>query len=238
MGNVLILGAKGYVADSLINHLETRHKLKCIDREQNNNGIDHDFTQIDVSDAEQFREYLISINDDDFPDFLINLSGHIISRALLETLINDKHSFKIDLIAHLKDFGENLDCQVIPMLVYSEELIKRRKKGRVINFSSLNSKGVFGQFGYSSAKATIEAMTKNLALELGIHGIQANCISPGYLNLPNLLQNMNDNGINRAIQQSALKKLVDVKDVCLAVDFLMSTSGVSGTTIQVHSSIG
>ena len=102
----------------------------------------------------------------------------------------------------------------------------------------MNSKGVFGQFGYSAAKATIESMSRNLAIEIGIHGIQVNCISPGYLDLPNLSMNMNKTGINRVIQSSALKKLVDVEDVCFAVDFFLKVSGISGTTLQVHSNIG
>jgi 3-oxoacyl-[acyl-carrier protein] reductase len=238
MGNILILGASGSIAYSLIDYLGANHKIKCIDNNLENAKGELNIAQLDVSDSEKFREYLALLSDDDFPECLINLCGQIVSRALLDVFISDERSMQIDEIAHLKDFNDNVNCQAIPMLVFSEELIKRKKKGKIVNFSSVNSKGAFGQFGYSSAKSTIESMSRSLALEVGIHGIQVNCISPGHLNLPNLTKNMNENGINRVVQQSALKRLVDVNDVCLAVDFLLSTSGVSGTTLHVHSNIG
>ena len=238
MGNLLILGANGSIAESLIDYLGTRNRIQCIDSDDWKRGNEINFTRLDVSNSEIFRRHLMSIRDEDFPECMINLCGKIVSRALLDTPVPDEVAVQIDENAHLNDFDENVKCQAIPMLIFSEELIKRNKKGKIINFSSLNSKGVFGQFGYSAAKATIESMSRNLAIEIGIHGIQVNCISPGYLDLPNLSMNMNKTGINRVIQSSALKKLVDVEDVCFAVDFFLKVSGISGTTLQVHSNIG
>lgn len=238
MGNILILGSNGSVAEPLIEFLGASHRIKCVDSYVKNPSSEPNFTQLDVSNSEQFRNFLTSIKEDDFPEYLVNLCGQIVSRAMLEAAKSHDEVFQIDDFAHMQDFTENVNCQAIPMLVFSEELIKRNKKGKIINFSSLNSKSVYGQFGYSAAKSTIESMSRNLALEVGAYGIEINCISPGYINLPNLPKNMNEIGISRIIQRSALKKLVDIQDVCLAVDFFIKSSGVSGTTLQVHSNIG
>ena len=238
MGIVLILGANGSVAAPLIGFLSAKHKIKCVDNYVIDPVSKLDFAQLDVSNSDQFRNFLASIKDDDFPEYLVNLCGRIVSRSILDSFKPNEDFEKIDIFAHLDDFNENVACQAIPMLVFSEELIKRKKKGKIINFSSVNSSGVFGQFGYSAAKSTIESMSRNLALEVGVYGIQINCISPGYIDLPNLPKNMNEIGISRVIQRSALKKLIDIQDVCHAVNFFINSSGVSGTTLQVHSNIG
>lgn len=238
MGNILILGANGSVAEPLIKFLSGKHKIIGIDSYEIDSFSKPDVIKLDVSDSKQFREFLHSIKDENFPDCLVNLSGRIVSRAILDSFNSNDEFGNIDDTAHYGDFNDNVSCQATPMLVFSEELIKRRKKGKIINFSSVNSRGVFGQFGYSSAKSTIESMSRNLALEVGMYGIQINCISPGYIDLPNLSKNVNEVGISRVIQRSALKKLVDIQDVCFAVDFFINSSGVSGTTLQVHSNIG
>jgi NAD(P)-dependent dehydrogenase (short-subunit alcohol dehydrogenase family) len=238
MGTVLILGSNGSVAGPLISYLSSKHRIKCVDSDVIDPASKLDFAQLDVTNPGQFQEYLASIKDSDFPEYLVNLCGRIVSRSILDPNILNANSVKIDHDAHLGDFNDNVSCQSIPMLVFSEELIKRKKTGKIINFSSMNSSGVLGQFGYSAAKSTVESMSRNLALEVGVYGIQINCISPGYIDLPNLSNNMNQIGISRVIQKSALKKLVDIQDVCLAVDFLIKSEGVSGTTLHVHSNIG
>lgn len=57
------------------------------------------------------------------------------------------------------------------------------KGGRIILFSSPFPPGVTGkgQACYSTASAGIEGLTKALAVELGPHNIQVNCIAPDYI---------------------------------------------------------
>jgi gluconate 5-dehydrogenase len=53
--------------------------------------------------------------------------------------------------------------------------------GRIVNISSIA--GLIAQSGdaaYTSAKAGINGMTKALAAELGVHGINVNVVAPGF----------------------------------------------------------
>jgi NAD(P)-dependent dehydrogenase (short-subunit alcohol dehydrogenase family) len=58
--------------------------------------------------------------------------------------------------------------------------MKERRWGRLIYISSvLGLKGLANRAAYSAAKAALIGMARTLAVELGPHGITANCIAPG-----------------------------------------------------------
>lgn len=57
----------------------------------------------------------------------------------------------------------------------------KRKSGRIINISSLNSVGARPTISnYCAAKGGLNMLTKAMATELGQHGINVNAIAPGY----------------------------------------------------------
>lgn len=59
-------------------------------------------------------------------------------------------------------------------------LMKARKSGRIVNYSSKSGKtGSALMCHYSGAKAAVIGMTQALAYELAPHGITVNCICPG-----------------------------------------------------------
>ena len=51
--------------------------------------------------------------------------------------------------------------------------------GRIINFSTDASQVFAGQITYGSSKATLEALTRSVALEAAQYGITVNCVAPG-----------------------------------------------------------
>ena len=54
--------------------------------------------------------------------------------------------------------------------------------GTIINLASMAGKaGGAGQAHYAASKAAVIALTRVTALELGCHGITANCLCPGYV---------------------------------------------------------
>jgi NAD(P)-dependent dehydrogenase (short-subunit alcohol dehydrogenase family) len=54
-----------------------------------------------------------------------------------------------------------------------------RKKGRIVNITSVAELGRAGTPGYSASKAALNAMTRSWALEFAADGITVNSVSPG-----------------------------------------------------------
>ena len=65
-------------------------------------------------------------------------------------------------------------------ILMTREFIKHRGNyGRIINISTDASQIFAGQITYGASKATLEALTRSIALEVAQYGITVNCVSPG-----------------------------------------------------------
>ena len=65
-------------------------------------------------------------------------------------------------------------------LMMTREFVNRRSDyGRVINLSTDAAQIFAGQITYGASKATLEALTRSIALEVAQYGITVNCVAPG-----------------------------------------------------------
>ena len=65
-------------------------------------------------------------------------------------------------------------------LMMTREFINRRGDyGRIINLSTDAAQIFAGQIAYGASKATLEALTRSIALEVAQYGITVNCVAPG-----------------------------------------------------------
>ena len=65
-------------------------------------------------------------------------------------------------------------------ILMSRELINNRHDyGRIINISTDAAQIFAGQITYGASKATLEALTRSIALEVAQYGITVNCVAPG-----------------------------------------------------------
>ena len=65
-------------------------------------------------------------------------------------------------------------------ILMTREFVRRRGKyGRVINISTDAAQIFAGQITYGASKATLEALTRSIALEVAKYGITVNCVAPG-----------------------------------------------------------
>ena len=65
------------------------------------------------------------------------------------------------------------------ILMMREMIRHRGDYGRIINLSTDASQVFAGQITYGASKATLEALTRSIALEVAKYGITVNCVAPG-----------------------------------------------------------
>jgi NAD(P)-dependent dehydrogenase (short-subunit alcohol dehydrogenase family) len=80
------------------------------------------------------------------------------------------------------------------MSKYALEHMEKVGQGSIVNVSSIGSQGIAG-ISYSAAKAAVNGMTKNIALQYSPTGIRCNAVAPGPtptpLNAPAAFQHFN-----------------------------------------------
>ena len=65
-------------------------------------------------------------------------------------------------------------------ILMSREFMKHRGDfGRIINISTDAAQVFAGQITYGASKATLEALTRSIALETAKYGVTVNCVAPG-----------------------------------------------------------
>jgi 3-oxoacyl-[acyl-carrier protein] reductase len=109
--------------------------------------------------------------------------------------------------------------------------------GRIVNVVSINGlRGKFGQANYVAAKAGLIGLTKTAAREFGPKGVTVNAVAPGMV-LTDMARQLPEEFRQKALDESALKRLPEVEDVAAAVLFLLSEHArmVTGQVLKVDS---
>ena len=110
------------------------------------------------------------------------------------------------------------------------------KKGKIINISS-----IWGQTGgscevhYSASKAALIGFTKALAKELGLSGIQVNCVAPGVIKT-DMNAHLSDDDISALKEEIPLNRIGIPEEVAKTVFFLASdaASYITGQVFGVN----
>jgi len=113
--------------------------------------------------------------------------------------------------------------------------LRAQGSGSIVFVSSINGlRGKFGQTNYAASKAGMIGMARSLALELGPSGITVNVVAPGMVRTE-MSAGLPAEVVERAISESALKRLAEPEDVAEVVSFLCGPMArhVTGTVLRV-----
>ena len=112
------------------------------------------------------------------------------------------------------------------------ELVKRRNGyGRIINLSTDASQVFAGQITYGASKATLEALTRSIALEVAKYGMTVNCVAPG----PTQTGWIDADLEKAVIPLIPMGKLIQPEDIAETILFLASEQArmLTGQVIKV-----
>lgn len=107
-------------------------------------------------------------------DVVINNAGGSRPANLLDQSL-DNWQYTLDL------------CLTAPFLISqraAQGMIERGGGGSIVSISSVHSSHVWStDAAYGVAKAALNRLTRSMATEWAVHGIRANAIAPGYINI-------------------------------------------------------
>lgn len=79
----------------------------------------------------------------------------------------------------------NLKSEWMCAQTFCKRLIAEGRKGSIVNIGSIQAARVLpGRTHYAPSKLAVEALTRNISAEVGVHGIRVNCIHPGLIDTP------------------------------------------------------
>jgi 3-oxoacyl-[acyl-carrier protein] reductase len=150
-------------------------------------------------------------------DILVNNAGILRMAPILEmTVENWDSTFDVNLRAMF------ITTQVAARRMITQEPIGTRR-GTIVNMASMGGKlGSPEQAHYAASKAGVIAFTRVTAMELGPHGITANCICPGYVLTEMGASTRTPEKIALWSSKSPLGRLAEPSDVAKMALFLAS----------------
>ena len=153
-----------------------------------------------------------------------------------DCLINNASLFENDNLKNFtsKSWGNHINVNLKAPAYLTKEFAKNTR-GKNNNIINIIDQRVFKLtpffFSYTLSKTGLYTLTKTSAMELAPN-VRVNGIAPG----PTIKnKRQTDNHFKKQYLATPLKRQVNVKDICSAVDFFIKNSSITGQVIAIDS---
>ena len=185
-------------------------------------GAEYLILERDISDEEAVKDiFAMVMQHFGSVDILVNnaadgdMEGIDTIESITQAVIDD--TFAINVRGSLLMIREMLRC--------------RGDYGRIINLSTDAAQVFAGQITYGASKATIEALTRSIALEVAKYGVTVNCVAPG----PTQTGWIDEELEKAVLPLIPMGKLIQPEDIAETILFLASRQAnmITGQVIKV-----
>ncbi|SLN72860.1 SDR family NAD(P)-dependent oxidoreductase [Oceanibacterium hippocampi] len=195
-------------------------------------GGEDNHVKLDLSDIGSIREGIADIKRrlGGAPvDALVNNAG-ISPKGPDGARLDAIHT---DIDTFYKVYNVNLFAPVLLAQGLLEEL--KAARGSIVNVTSIAGSRVhpFAGTAYATSKAALAALTREMAADLGPHGIRVNAIAPGEIDTSILSP-----GTEKLVEDIPLRRLGKPEEVASAIYFLCSPTASYVTGTEIHANGG
>ena len=226
---IILTGASGGIGRSILSFLSKLDKVIAISHSKVINVDELDGVepyQVDLTSEIEVNEFVSKIKS--------KLSKVVLIHAAAISL--DNLAVKFDT----KDWNQSMSLNLNSNFFLTRALLAtmiRDDWGRIIHVSSIaGMKGVPGTIAYSTAKTGLLGMSKVLANEYARFGVTSNVLILGYFNT-GLIDTLSEKSRQRILESIPSKSLGGSSNIVNAIDFLIKSEYVNGSTINIDGGI-
>ena len=158
----------------------------------------------------------------------------------LSYLVNNAGITKDNLIIRMKEseFDQVIKINLkgaFNCLKAVTPIMLKQRSGKIVNMSSVVGViGNPGQVNYCASKAGLIGMTKSLAREIGVRGINVNAIAPGFIDT-DMTRVLTEEQKKNILSQIPLNKFGNIEDIANTALFLASENSnyITGQVIHI-----
>ncbi len=223
----LVTGARKGIGRALVEHLLGRGYavVGCSRREADWEAEGFLHLQADVSDEPQVKSLFREIKW---------------RYGRLDAAINNAAVSSMNhlLLTPAASVEKMMSSNVVGTFLVSREaakLMRKRKYGRIVNFSSLAvPMRLAGQSAYVASKASVESLSQVMARELAVYGITVNVIGPSPIDT-DMIRGLTKDKIEHLIDAMAVRRMGTFADVANVMDFFLrpESEAVTGQVIYL-----
>ena len=226
---IILTGASGGIGQAILPSLAELDNVIAISHSKPINvdqldGIES--YQVDLTSESQVNEFVLKIKS--------KLSKVVLIHAAVISLDNLAVKFETE------DWNQSINLNLNGNFFLTRALLTTMIEddwGRIVHMSSIAAiKGVSGTIAYSTTKTGLLGMSKVLASEYARFGITSNVLIPGYLDT-GLIDTLDEKSRLKILESIPSKKFGSPSNIVNAIDFLIKSEYVNGSSINVDGGI-
>jgi len=196
-------------------------------------------TQPELGEADGVTTYKVDLTSElEVGDFVCSIKDRCNKITLIHAAAQSRDGLAAKL--SIDEWGTVIDVNLRGNYLLTRAMLLQmiaEKWGRIIHLSSIaGMRGMPGTLAYSTAKTGLLGMSRVLANEYARLGITSNVLVLGYFNT-GLFETLSDKVRKQIVELIPSKRLGDTVNIVNAVDFLMKSDYVNGSTIHIDGGI-